>query len=166
MDNPSGCCVLRGKGGCESKRSLHFVQVSFISKLIKWQLKSQLSKMWPKSFRYKLVGFQNKRRNLDEFAINLSSLIYTLLELCNTIMVTFFTFPFWGNGDKKYNVLWFMLFKSLFQHICTRDILESKSIFYLKPTAFRGLHVCRREVSNWLVMVMCYDCRQQELQLH
>lgn len=61
--------------------------------------------MWPKSFRYKLVRFQNERRNLDEFAINLSSLIYTLLELCNTIMVTFFTFPFWGNGDKKYNVL-------------------------------------------------------------
>lgn len=33
-------CADRGKGGCESERSLHFVQVSFISKLIKWQLKS------------------------------------------------------------------------------------------------------------------------------
>lgn len=141
----------QSKRGCESQRSLHFGQVSFISELIKRQLKSSLSKMWPKSFWYKLVGFQNKSRNLDEFAINLSHLTYTLSELNNTIMVTFFTFPFWGNGDKECNALWFMLFKSLFQHIHRSDTLESKSIFYQKSTVFRDLYVGGREVSNWLL---------------
>lgn len=61
--------------------------------------------MWPNSFKYKLVGFQNKSKNLDEFAINFSGFNYILKELFNTVRVAFFAFPFWGNGVKQYNVL-------------------------------------------------------------